>query len=146
MQLTRAADYAVRAMIHLATAPAGARLSREELAEAAEIPAHFSGKVLQILSKAQLITSYRGAGGGFTLARPADSITMLEVIEAIEGPLNLNVCLTGRDLCGRSWWCGAHLVWREGQDALIGVLKKATIGGLAAQSTAMRAQGEATWS
>jgi Rrf2 family protein len=148
MQLTRAADYAVRVMIHLAAAPPGVRMSRESLAEAAEIPAHFSGKVLQALTKAQLITSWRGAQGGFTLARAADAITMLEVVEALEGPLMLNACLSGADLCGRSWWCGAHLVWREAQEALGAVLRRATIADLAARSFALREsrEGNPLWS
>lgn len=142
MQLTRAADYAVRVMIHLATAPAGSRQSRESLAEAADVPAQFMGKVLQALTRVQLITSHRGSLGGYALARPAESITMLEVIEAIEGPMTLNVCLTGPDVCGRSWWCAAHVVWHEAQQALIGVLQAANIADLAARSLARR-RGEA---
>ncbi|HWC01002.1 MAG TPA: Rrf2 family transcriptional regulator [Bryobacteraceae bacterium] len=136
MQLTRAADYAVRIMIHLATLPAGARPNRAALAEAGEIPEHFVGKVLQSLARARLIDSQRGMNGGYGLAVEPHRITMLEVIEAIEGTTQLNVCLAPGPSCGRKWWCPAHSVWVEAQDAMTRVLRRTTIGSLAAQVTA----------
>jgi cytochrome b6-f complex iron-sulfur subunit len=72
MQLTRAADYAVRVMIHLATLPAGTRISRDSLAAATEVPTHFLSKVLQQLSRARLIAVQRGTSGGFSLAVSAE--------------------------------------------------------------------------
>ena len=70
MQLTRAADYAVRVMIHLAKLPDGTRVNRDGLAEAADVPTHFLSKVLQILVRARLIAAHRGTSGGFSLAIP----------------------------------------------------------------------------
>jgi Rrf2 family protein len=93
MQLTRAADYAARVMIHLAGMPADSRASRSELAAAAEVPQPFLGKILQSLVRSGLIHSQRGASGGFVLGRPPAEVTLLDVIEAIEGPLFLNRCL-----------------------------------------------------
>jgi Rrf2 family protein len=140
MQLTRAADYAVRVMVHLAALPAGTRANREALAEAAQVPSQFMGKVLQSLTRAQLILSYRGAQGGFELARPSARINMLEVIEAIEGPICLNVCLAGDEACGRRWWCGAHDVWRDAQASLVAVLRNAPLDRLAAESLRRKAE------
>ena len=133
MQLTRAADYAVRVMIHLAGLPAGTRSSRVELAAAAECPEQFLAKVLQSLTRAGLVVSHRGNTGGFELPAARREATLLEVIEAIEGPLRLNLCLASDHACSRQAWCPAHCVWGEAQDAMTAVLRKATIGNLARQ-------------
>ena len=122
-------------MIHLATLPSGARPNRAALAEAGDIPEHFVGKVLQSLARAGLIASQRGMKGGFALSQPAEEITLLRVIEAIEGPTQLNVCLTlPGNGCNRRGWCPAHHVWIEAQEAMTGVLRQATIAALAAKA------------
>src|SRR5690349_2722341 len=108
MQLTRTADYAIRVMIHLAGLPSGTRASRETLADWAQVPGEFLGKVLQSLTRARLINSHRGTRGGFDLARDGSSISLLHIVEAIEGPFQLNVCLRQDAACGRRWWCAAH--------------------------------------
>src|ERR1035438_7124316 len=131
MQLTRAADYAVRVMIHLAGLPPGARASRGELARAAECPEQFLSKVLQNLTRAGLVTSHRGNTGGFELPRSRRGASILEVVEAVEGPIRLNLCLTSGHACDRQSWCPAHIVWAEAQKAMADVLQKATIGELA---------------
>lgn len=131
MQLTRTADYAIRVMIHLAALPAGARANRETLAGWTEVPSEFLSKVLQTLARSRLIVSHRGVNGGFELARPSQTITLLEIVEAIEGPTQLNLCLAGDASCGRSAWCSAHEVWKEAQDAMVGVLGRASLDRLA---------------
>jgi len=138
MQLTRAADYAVRVMIHLATQPPGTRMKRESLAAAADVPPHFLSKVLQSLSRARLIVAHRGTTGGFSLAAPADQVSVLRVVEAVEGTLQLNACLSGGAGCNRQGWCPAHPVWVEAQAALTEVLKNASIGRLASQADGPR--------
>jgi Rrf2 family protein len=134
MQLTRAADYAVRIMIHLATLPSGSCPSGAELASAQEIPEHFAIKVLQGLVRARLLASYRGSGGGFALAVDPEQISLLDVVEAIEGPTALNLCLTQPSSCARHPLCAAHRVWVEAQAAMTGVLRAASIASLAAQT------------
>jgi len=138
MQLTRAADYAVRVMIHLATLPPGTRVNRDSLAAASEVPTHFLSKVLQVLSRARLIVAHRGTSGGFALAVPAEQVSVLTVVEAVEGPIALNVCATNGPGCGRQGWCPAHLVWLEAQAALTQVLKNASIARLAAEARVPR--------
>src|ERR1041385_5796608 len=127
MQLTRAADYAVRVMIHLAGLPPGTRVSRSELSGAAECPEQFLSKVLQNLTRAGLIVSHRGNTGGFELEESHRAASVLEVVEAIEGPLRLNLCLTSDHACSRQDWCQAHRVWGEAQQAMVSVLKRASI-------------------
>jgi len=141
MQLTRAADYAVRVMVHLAGLPPGTRASRSELAAAAGCPEQFLSKVLQSLARARLIVSHRGNTGGFELPALGTTASVLTVVEAIEGPLRLNVCLTGDQGCERQGWCPAHPVWAEAQQAMVAVLEKASITGLAQQVAAGRSSG-----
>jgi Rrf2 family protein len=141
MQINRSTDYAVRVMIHLALLPPGERANREKLAGLAEVPAEFLGKVLQTLARAGLLLSRRGAEGGFELARAASRITMLDVVEALEGTLHLNECLTGENQCGRAWWCSAHDVWRDAQAAVRRVLAGVTIEQLAREASVRRRAG-----
>jgi Rrf2 family protein len=131
MQLTRAADYAVRVMIHLAGLPPETRASRAELAVAAECPEQFLSKVLQSLTRAGLVLSHRGNTGGFELPNTHREASMLDVVEAIEGPMRLNVCLNSDCACNRQAWCPAHDVWAGAQAALAQVLRDSTITELA---------------
>lgn len=134
MQLTRAADYAVRAMVHLATLPARERALLPALAEATGSPESFLSKVLQALARAKLISSRRGQAGGFEILPRGRRASMLDVIEAIDGPLYLNICLMSGHTCSRKKWCPAHPVWIEAQQAMMAVLSKALITEMAAQA------------
>jgi len=133
MQLTRAADYALRVMIHLTTLQPHERALLPALAEVADAPESFLSKVLQELTRAMLISSRRGKAGGFALLPRGRHATMREVVEAIDGPIRLNVCLTTGESCGRKLWCPAHPVWVEAQQAMLAVLDKARIEELAAR-------------
>lgn len=135
MQLTRAADYAVRVMIHLAGLPIGERASRSDLAAVAECPEQFLSKVLQSLTHAGLVVSHRGNTGGFELSQAHRNASVLEIVEAIEGPVRLNACLGSED-CSRMHWCPAKDVWADAQRAMTDVLRNAYISELA-QKTAM---------
>jgi len=127
MQLTRAADYAVRVMIHLATLPAHERASLPALAQATGTPESFLSKVLQALSRAKLIKSLRGQSGGFEILPSGRHASIRQVIEAIDGPIHLNLCLISQHACGRSKCCPAHHVWEEAERAMTNVLSSAVI-------------------
>jgi len=98
MQLTRSADYAVRAMLEIAAQADSdeSRARTHEIAERKEIPPALLAKLIPLLVRAGLLASQRGARGGLALARPASEISMLEIVEAIEGPIALNRCTTPR--------------------------------------------------
>ena len=134
MQITRASDYAVRVMIHLAGLPPASTVRQSELSQATDVSGHFLSKVLQQLVRARLIRSQRGAGGGFVLALPANEISLLDVVEAIEGPVRLNQCLTEPPSCDRRFTCPAHKVWIEAQEAVVKVLGSASMASLASES------------
>ena len=131
MQITRAADYAVRVMVHLSSLPQGSRLQKSELVQLSEAPDSFLSKVLQRMVAKGLISSRRGGGGGFELAVPADQVSVLTVVEAIDGPIHLNLCVPGASGCDRSLACAVHPVWVEARAALVKVLGGATMARLA---------------
>lgn len=131
MQLTRAADYAVRVMIYLAMLPPGERASLSSVVEATGAPDSFLSKVLQGLTRARLITSRRGPAGGFEISSVGRLASMREVVEAIDGPISLNVCVSQKRSCPRKSWCPAHPVWAKAQESLINVLSRAMIADLA---------------
>lgn len=133
MQLTRAADYAVRVMVHLSTLPPRERALLPQLARATGTPESFLSKILQALTRAHLIASHRGQSGGFEILPRGRQATMRHVIEAVDGPIHLNVCLISPRSCGRSTWCPAHPVWQRAQQAMLDVLDEATVTQLAAQ-------------
>lgn len=132
MQLTRAADYGVRVMIQLTALKGDGRVSLPELAHATGAPESFLSKVLQSLARAELISSRRGQAGGFHITPRGAAASMLEVIEAIDGAICLNLCLMAGRSCPRKARCPAHPVWIEAQQAMMEVLSGATIASLAA--------------
>ena len=125
-------------MIHLASLPDGSRVSRADLALAADCPEQFLSKVLQSLTRAGLVASRRGNTGGFELPRIHRTASILEIAEAIEGPMRLNLCLMSERSCTRSEWCPAHAVWLEAQKAMADVLRRTSIADLAQQAAEAR--------
>jgi Rrf2 family protein len=133
MQLTRAADYAVRVMIHLASQPEGTVVSKATLAKASETPESFLSKILQSLARAGLIQARRGVVGGFLLLNRGAQASLLDVVESMDGPIALNVCLNSGVSCNRQAECSAHQVWQRAQSAMLAVLREATIAEMARQ-------------
>jgi Rrf2 family protein len=143
MQLTRAADYAVRVMIHMASLPANERALLPQLARATGAPESFLSKVLQALCRAGLIDSRRGQYGGFEIRDCGRRASMREVIEAIDGPIYINLCLMSGASCDRKSYCPAHPYWNKAQEAMLDVLNGAIIAELAAQVSADSPRGKA---
>jgi Rrf2 family protein len=122
MQITRQADYAVRAVLHLARS-GDTRTATSVIAEEQKIPPSFLAKIISQLSIAGLLHTSRGARGGVTLARHPGEITLLEVIEAIDGPIQLNECVGDTSTCSFDKDCPLRPVWCEAQEELVGRLK-----------------------
>ena len=127
LRLTNAADYAILAMIHMACLPDDSVALRSEIALAYGIPSSFMAKILRSLVRARLLRSTRGVHGGFSLARPATEITLLDVVEAIEGPLALTDCTGEPSGCSWSTDCPAHPVWLSVQGKIAEVLRANTL-------------------
>lgn len=128
MELTRKGEYAIRGIVYLASRPPEQVCLLSDIAAAVDVPPTFLAKIFQQFSKIGLVKSYRGTGGGFILGRTADKITLLEVVEAVEGPIIPNRCVTGGSECDRSNTCNVHPVWisvqRQVRDILAAVSLK----------------------
>ncbi len=119
MQITRQADYAVRAVSFLARLSPGERVPTSLIAERQRIPQTFLAKIISQLSAAGIIRATRGARGGVALARAAEHVNLLEVIEAIDGPVRLNECVTDPEVCSMSEVCPVRSVWCKAQAELV---------------------------
>jgi Rrf2 family protein len=117
-------------MIHIAATADGAVSLRSDIAEAQGIPPSFMAKILRSLVRARLLRSSRGVHGGFSLARPASRITLLDVVEAIEGPLSLTNCTPDPAGCPRSAGCPTTAVWLEVQQKMAEVLRNTSVESL----------------
>jgi Rrf2 family protein len=115
VEITRRTDYAIRLMLALAEGD-GRPISVRELAERQQVPYAFARGIQRDLVAAGLTTSKRGVAGGLMLARPADEISLLDVIEAVEGPIALNMCTADPEWCQRMGSCSVHQVWRGADD------------------------------
>jgi len=135
MQITRATDYAVRVMVYLASLPPDRKAPLGELAEATSVRDNFLSKILQRLVRNGLISSHRGTGGGFRLSVTPDNLTLLQVVEAIEGKIALNICLSEWQSCPLQSQCAVYPVWQKAQSALSQELAGVTIAELAARTT-----------
>lgn len=132
MRITRTADYGVRVMTRLASATPGTRMTVAELAHDSQSTVAFTGKILQRLVGARLVVSHRGFEGGFELARPSDTITLLDIVTALDGKLCINECMPDGAGCDRAPSCSAYRVWLKAQEALAQVLGAESLDRLAA--------------
>jgi Rrf2 family protein len=138
MQITRQADYALRAMLFLSKMEPTKRSATSQIAEDMRIPPSFLAKIISQLSIAGLIHTSRGARGGVSLARPPEDITLLEVVESIDGPIALNECTADPGVCVFGADCPIHSLWCETQAELIKKLGHTTFGQLISTNQAIK--------
>lgn len=131
LQISRKIEYGLRAMIFLASQPPERTVPFKEIARRMEVPQDFLAKILKTLVEKGLARSTRGAHGGYQLARPSREISFLDVIEAVEGPVVVNVCQDSHDACKVSRSCTMYGVWKLGQQRMLEVYRAATLDTLA---------------
>lgn len=142
MRLTTKSEYALLGLIDLASREAGGPVSVREIAERQAIPARFLEQVFAALRRAGVVRAVRGARGGFTLDGRAGTVTVLDVVEAVEGPLQPSVCSGVRNgACARSAACAAGGVWDRATNALRDVFQSATLADLAREQAGLDAAG-----
>ena len=124
MQITRQADYAVRAVYYLTKLGMNSRAATSQIAEEQNIPPSFLAKIISQLSVAGLLHTSRGARGGVSLARSPEEISLLEVVEAIDGPILLNECVIDKGACSFSEDCPMRPVWCDAQKDLVNHLRE----------------------
>ncbi len=126
MQITKQADYALRAIVYLVRLEKDEKASTSKIANAQKIPPSFLAKIVSQLSIAGLIHTSRGARGGGSLAKNPEDISIFDVIQAIDGPVILNECTENPDACPFHKSCPMFKIWCETRELLINKLSGAT--------------------
>jgi Rrf2 family protein len=140
LELGRRADYAIRAAVDLARhATEGQRRKARAIAEEMQIPTTYVPQILAELVRAELVVSVAGRDGGYRLARRPEEISLLEVIQAVEGEVESSVCVLRGGPCRWDDICAVHVPWSRAQHAMIDSLGKATLGDLVEIDTALEA-------
>jgi Rrf2 family protein len=131
MQVSSKSRYALRALVELELRTQGrSRPVRViDLANERGLPEQFLEQLFATLRRSGILNSHRGAGGGFTFAHRPESVTVLDVVESLDGPLSVAACIGGD--CDREELCGASVVWHEATAAFAAVLARTTVADLA---------------
>lgn len=127
MLYSRPCEYAIRTMAYLARVGAGRRAQVQEIAASEGIPAPFLAKVLQQLSRGDLVESFKGPGGGFNLSRPAKEISLYEIFRVVDGIEDLDRCAVGLAECNDFAPCPLHDTWKSVRVHLIQYLKNTSL-------------------
>ena len=132
MQITRQTEYAIKTLLELGHVPYGQLISSKVISQCHKIPEEFLHKTIQILSRAGLVVTQRGVQGGVRLGRPLDEITITDVIEAMEGPIALNVCLSPGYQCENKTTCQVRKALASAQKAMLKELNKKSLADIVA--------------
>lgn len=135
MHFTRQADYGLRTVLYLARLNSGESVSTAKIADEQRIPSSFLAKIVSQLAIAGLLRTSRGAHGGVSLARPPDNISLLDVVQAIDGPIELVHCIDNPDECGFSEACSIKETMDDAQSALTRSLAATDFKSLATRQT-----------
>jgi Rrf2 family protein len=130
LEITRQADYALRATVEVAQLSSDERVATATIAERQKIPLPFLAKIVSQLVVRGVLEATRGASGGVNLARPAETITMREIIEAIDGPITLNRCTRDPAVCEFSPTCPFCEIFTEAQQTLVARLESTSLADL----------------
>lgn len=142
MLLSRGADYAIRAMLDVASLPEDKKTITEHIAMRQDVPVAFLSKVIAQLTQAGLLRTYRGAAGGVHLGQPAEEINLRQIVETLQGPIALNLCTDPYDGCPRAETCPAGRVFKEAQKSLDVLLEQAILADLAREAAMLTTNEE----
>lgn len=140
--LTDTAEYALRSVLHLARRPAGHRVPSAAVAEELDLPANYLSKTMRTLAKEGVLDATRGPGGGFALARPADEITLRDVVVPFQELGGRDRCLLGDRKCENREPCAAHARWQELTSHVEGFFGGTTVTDLLDTSTSPTHEGD----
>lgn len=131
--LSKTCTYGLQGAIYIALQPTGRYIPIGTIADALNIPFQFLKKIFLVLTQAGILISYRSPKGGVALARPADAITLLDIIEAIDGSDVFTRCILKLPGCGHTKPCPLHESWSEERARLRAMFADKTLGSVAAQ-------------
>lgn len=124
-------EYGIRALTKLAAeVPAGKFCLLRDILGGTDLPQHFVGKIFQALVRADILVSAKGRGGGFALRRPAEEITLRQIVEAIDGPHRISRCILGFAECDNEQACPQHDRWRAIRRQIEELLDTTTLASL----------------
>ena len=138
-QMSKKVDYGLRAMVRLGQNPPGLTMNFRDIAACEGIPDSYLAKILRCLVVAELVKSIRGAGGGYRLAKPPGQISILAIMEAIDGPIALNDCQTEPG-CPQMGGCTLHGVFDRAQSAMLEVFKTSSLASVLPANAAVPPQ------
>lgn len=128
IRLTKVSDYGIVLLAYIANELPGERFNARSLAEETQIPAPMVSKILKALGRENLLHSHRGVKGGYTLARPAEEITVADVVRALEGPIAITECVDGDSSgCSIELVCPVKTNWERINNAVIDSLENIKI-------------------
>jgi Rrf2 family iron-sulfur cluster assembly transcriptional regulator len=131
MIYSRSAEYAIRAFVHLASVPEGKYAMVKQIAEQADIPSHFLAKILQQLARKGFLRSSKGPTGGFSLRVPAKDLTIVMIVDSIDGLSDYERCPAGLAECNDQAPCGMHDTWKALRGRIMEYLERTSIEDLA---------------
>lgn len=131
MILSRTSQYAVQALIYMATQPNASPVLNKDIAAQLGVPAPYLAKILQGLAKGNLLFSFRGRLGGFCLREAGDKITLMQILLLTEGPAFTQSCLLGLKECSDETACPLHFRWLPVKKKIIDLLQDTTLDKLA---------------
>lgn len=131
MQFTKAEEYGILGVLHLASKDNGAVTPLSEVSQARDIPEKFLAKIFQSLSRSGIVRSHRGVRGGFTLARDPGQVSIREVLESIQGPYHLMKCVADKQVCSKSDGCALRNLLVLAENKLCDVFDGHTLADLA---------------
>lgn len=139
LRISKLADYATVLLVSMANQPQ-ALLSSHCLAERARLEQTTVAKLLKLLAQAGVVSSVRGASGGYRLTRPPEQISIAEVLNAVDGPIGLTECSVHQGLCGHEHFCGTRANWRKLHSAIDSALRNVTLADMTAPSQSWQPQ------
>lgn len=139
MKLSTRSTYGMRAMLELALAYGQGPVMVREIAERQRLPATYLEQLMVLLRKAGLVSATRGAHGGYALSRPPMEMTIAEIVEVLEGPLDLVECPSGAGCCGQPQACALCDLWDDAARTLLDFFGSTTLAALAERQRAKSA-------
>lgn len=127
---SKSCEYALQASLYLAQRPQGEYVLLRDISENLKIPHHFLSKVLQNLSRADIVTSSKGTNGGFALSRSPRTVTLIDIVRAVDGEKFFDDCILGFPGCGDKKPCPVHSQWKRAKEIVLNILYKKTLAEL----------------
>jgi len=138
LRINRQTDYAIRVLLALAQEPEGSRLPSARIGQEMLIPRAFLTRIVAELAQAGLLLTFPGREGGLQLARPAEQLTLKDVVQAFEGPVLLSECMLGEEACPFEGACPVRTRWGRLQKAILDELERTTFAALALETENMQ--------